>query len=57
MTQKSKKKARGRPPKQEIEPIAASFEEVLQSVVRTLTPEELEAMLEDEKKLRSRDSQ
>ena len=48
-TEKRKKKARGRPPKQETPQLPATFDEIMQSVVKTKTPEEIEAMLEEER--------
>ena len=47
--EKRKKKPRGRPPENNHIPLPASFEEIMQSVVRTRTPEEIAEMLEEEK--------
>ena len=48
-TEKRKKKVRGRPPKQETPQLPVTFDEIMQSVVKTRTPEEIEKMLEEEK--------
>ena len=49
-TEKRKKKARGRPPEHVTEPIPDTFENILKTVVRTVTQEELDAVLEEEKR-------
>ncbi len=56
-TEKRKKKARGRPPEHDTEPIPDSFENILKTVVRTVTQEEIDAALEEEKNERSRKKQ
>ncbi len=51
-TEKRKKRPRGRPPESEevnFIPLPASFDEILQAVVRTRTPEEIEQMLAEER--------
>ena len=57
-TEKRKKRPRGRPPESEevnFIPLPASFDEILQAVVRTRTPEEIEQMLAEERDERGRD--
>ncbi len=49
-TEKRKKKARGRPPEHDSEPIPDTFENILKTVVRTVTQEEIDAVLEEEKR-------
>ncbi len=55
--EKRKKRPRGRPPEHNPIPLPASFEEIMQAVVRTRTPEEIAEMLEEEKNERPRKEQ
>ena len=56
-TEKRKKKARGRPPKQETPQLPATFDEIMQSVVKTRSTEELDAILEETKNEQQRQEQ
>ena len=48
--EKRKKRPRGRPPEHEEVFLPATFKEILQRVVQTRTPEEIEAIMEEERK-------
>ena len=48
-TEKRKKRGRGRPPEHDTDPIPDTFENILKTVVRTVTQEEIDAVLGEEK--------
>ena len=47
---RKKKRPRGRPPEQEVPFLPATFKEILQRVVQTRTPEEIQEIIDEEKR-------